>query len=109
MVGATSFGTERARLWVEGGYSGGTNSIGTYTYLTPGPNWGTRTVAHAWGIGTDEQMLANEYNIYSDERLKKDFINLQNTEAYDKINQTKIYKYKLKKELDYYHSKIKKD
>jgi len=99
LVGATSF-SKTAKIWVEGGYSG-TNQSVNFTYLSWGPNWGQATGSYDYGIGCDTRMLTVQYHIYSDERLKKDFITLQNTEAYDKINQTKIYKYKLKKELDY--------
>jgi len=99
LVGATSF-TKNCKLWVEGGH--GTNQYLEYSWFIPGPTLGwSITTRNTLRIGCDGPMIATEVNVFSDERMKKDFITLQTTEAFDKISQIIIYNYKLKRELDY--------
>jgi hypothetical protein len=87
-----------AKLWVEGTGSGSGNN--TYGYLNPSGS-GTYTASGiAYSIGCSGRMRSTEFNAISDERKKKDFVEISDNTALDLVNQLKVYNYKWKGELD---------
>ena len=85
-------------MWVEGTGSGSGNN--TYGYLNPSGS-GTYTASGiAYSIGCSGRMRSTEFNAISDERKKKDFVEISDNTALDLVNQLKVYNYKWKGELD---------
>jgi hypothetical protein len=89
---------KNAKFWVEGttGYS----QSNTYQYLNDNSNnHGPATASVAYSIGCSGRIRATEFNATSDERKKKDFVEILDNTALDLVNQLKVYNYKWKGEL----------
>jgi hypothetical protein len=98
-IGTTS-GTMNAKLWVEG--TGPNSANISYAYLNSGGtgpgNVGPYTVQYS--MGSSGRHRASEFNATSDERKKKDFVEIADNTALDLVNQLKVYNFKWKGELE---------
>jgi hypothetical protein len=88
-----------AKLWVSGT---GNYSVQTYGYLnssgSTGHHGGSGTNM-GYSIGSDGRIRCPEFNAISDERKKKDFVEISDNTALDLVNQLKVYNFKWKGEL----------
>jgi len=100
--GYVSIGTtadnNNAKFWVEGV---GPNASVTYRYLSPNGVGGPYgPVSMNYSIGASGRIRCAEFNAISDERKKKDFVEILDDTALDLVNQLKVYNFKWKGELD---------
>ena len=86
------------KLHVSG--SGGSYTAGLYAYHHSGGSWGYYsgtswgTSPHAIGMRIDESMIVKGIYIMSDSRIKKDIVDIDDTEALDRLRLLKPKKYK---------------
>jgi hypothetical protein len=84
----------QAKLVVSG-HGGSTISIGTYGWLNNSGGTAQGSGSNYYGIYADNRIAATEFNAFSDSRIKKNVVDINDSSALDKIRllEPKIYNY----------------
>ena len=77
------------------GHGGSTISIGTYGLLNSSGSTDQASGSNHYSIYADNRIAATEFNAYSDSRIKKNVVDINDSSALDKIRllEPKIYNY----------------
>ena len=93
--GYVSIGTtadnKNAKFWVEGT---GPNASVSYRYMNSSATGTYGPVSMSYSIGCSGRIRCSEFNAISDERKKKDFVEILDNTALDLVNQLKVYNFK---------------